>query len=331
MKPLVRNVQLGRRHGGDPQTLHRRLLERLLIAHPILNRAMALGAQVTLTLLIWPRFFAPYRWQLTRHPLRLAGLHPAFNGYRILQLTDLHVGKCRPDYLMRVIEASLAEKPNLTVITGDLIDYHPDALKLLPPILKKIMDLSRQAQASDGVVAIFGNHDYHEYSWRHVGPRAAHRAIHKRLVRIVEDAGIKLLRNQQHPIRRHNGQIVLVGLDEMWTGRADPTAAFNGLTPQDAVICLQHNPDGIEFLRDFPWQFMICGHSHGGQALFPLLGALYVPMQHRQYLRGFFDFPHGHAGNEKRTMFVSRGIGHSTPIRLRCRPEVTLFTLDSTN
>jgi predicted MPP superfamily phosphohydrolase len=170
-----------------------------------------------------------------------------------------------------------------------------------------------------------------------VGPRGRRRRLQKDLVKIIQDNGITLLRNGQHIVTRPDGaggtaRLPIVGLDEMWTALADPHVAFAGLNTQDPVICLQHNPDGVEFLKPFPWQWMLCGHSHGGQALFPGLGALYVPMEHRHYLQGFFPFeplPGSPPNLGQRTMFVSRGLGYSTPIRLRCRPEATLFTLQS--
>ena len=60
-----------------------------------------------------------------------------------------------------------------------------------------------------------------------------------------------------------------------------------GVTAGDAVVCLQHNPDGVEFLKPFPWQYMLCGHTHGGQADFPIVGPMYVPTgSTREYLKG---------------------------------------------
>jgi len=319
MHTYQRNVRLE----GRPD---RHFLERLLLTHPFLNRFIACCGQWTLAALIWPRFVAPFRWELTRHDLPLAGVDAAFEGYRILQLTDFHVGKTRMSYLTRVVERCLDEKPDLIVLTGDFIDYHPSALAPLKPLLARIAARA----GADGVCAILGNHDYHEYSWRHVGARSAQRAVHKRLIDIIQSTGIRLLRNEQLRLTRGAGTLTIVGLDEMWTGRADAAAAFRGLAPGAPVICLQHNPDGIEFLEPYPWQYMLCGHSHGGQARFPLLGSLYVPMKHRQYVRGCFHFP-PLAGQppalRERTMFVSRGLGYSTPIRMRCRPEATVFTV----
>ncbi|MCL2648737.1 MAG: metallophosphoesterase [Phycisphaerales bacterium] len=310
------------------RALQRRPFEKLFLFSRPFNRILTASGKLLLSALIWPRFVAPFRWKLNRYPLPLAGLHPAFEGFKILHLSDLHVGVTRTSYLAQVFTRCLQENPDLIVITGDLIDYHPKAL----PLLKNLLQLLTTARPPHGILAIFGNHDYHEYSWRHVGPRSAHRAIHKRLVHLLKDMNIHLLRNEQYqiPSKTRNSKLetrnlTIVGLDEMWTTRADPAAAFANLTPEDPVICLQHNPDGVEFLKPFPWQFMLCGHSHGGQANFPLLGPLYLPMQHRHYLRGFYHFPP--PPSPHRTMFVSTGLGYSTPIRLRCPPEANLFTL----
>ncbi len=308
--------------------LHKRRLERFLTFNRLLNRILSHSAQFALTALIWPRFVAPYRWQLTRHPLKLAGLGPAFGGYKILQLTDLHMRRRRIGQLTRAVDKCLAEKPDLVVITGDLIDYHPNSI---PPI-RKLLDHIVAAKPPDGVLVIFGNHDYHEYSWRHIGPRSAHRICHLQLVDAVQKSGAILLRNQQHRISRPGSRdLVIVGLDEMWTTLANAPVAFAGLTPADPIICLQHNPDGIAFLEPFPWQFLLCGHSHGGQAHFPFVGPLYIPMERRDLLQGFFNYPllpGQPAQLGRRQMFVSRGLGQSTPIRLFCPPEATLFTIE---
>jgi len=264
--------------------------------------------------MIWPRFVAPFRWKLNRYPLPLTNLDPSFEGFKILQVSDLHVGATCTKYLAKVFTRCLEEKPDLIVITGDLIDYHPRAL----PLLKNLLTILTTHLPPHGILVIFGNHDYHEYSWRHIGPRSAKRTIHKRLVQLLKDLNIHLLRNEQFKITPN---LTFVGLDEMWTTRADPVAAFAGLTTDDPVICLQHNPDGLEFLKPYPWQFMLCGHSHGGQTNLPFLGPLYLPMQYRQHLRGFY-----HISPEKK-LFVSTGLGYSTPIRLRCPPEANLFTL----
>jgi len=207
----------------------------------------------------------------------------------------------------------------LILIGGDLIDYRRVSLG-------KIQEVLSVLQARDGVYTVFGNHDYHEYSWRHIGARSAKRAIHKRLVRMVEASGVRLLRNEMVRIERGGECLQIVGIDEMWAKRADPSKAFAGADERFPIVCVQHNPDGYGFLKDWPWEWLLCGHSHGGQVDVPGLGPLIVPMEHREWLRGFYPFvdPQGRS----RTMFVSRGVGHSAPLRFRVRPEITLFTLE---
>jgi predicted MPP superfamily phosphohydrolase len=299
------------------QAMKTRPLELLMIRHKWVDHVLKNVGRAGLTALIWPYFVAPFRWKLRELPMLMRGLPASFSGYRILQFSDLHTGRTPVDYLERAIVAAQACKPDLIVITGDLIDYNKQGLIDLPRLLPLF-------KAPDGVIAVFGNHDYHEYSWRHVGERSAHRAIHKRLRKMIDASGVKLLLNQRAAVGHPDGVINIVGLDEMWVGHMDPEAAFAGLREGEPTLALQHNPDGYEKLARYPWQWMLCGHTHGGQVSIPLLGPLYVPSKHREWLRGIYQFENG------RTMYVSTGLGYSGPrIRMRVPPEVTLFTLAS--
>jgi predicted MPP superfamily phosphohydrolase len=300
------------------EAMRHRPLERSMMKHHWLSEGIKKMGLAACTCAIYPRFIAPYRFQIVHRAMAFERLPAAFKGYKILHLTDFHAGSTRTSYLRGAIETGMALKPDLIVISGDLIDYSVKGLKELAHVLPALA-------APDGVFTIFGNHDYHEYSWRHVGERSAHRAIHKRLVKLVEGSNVTLLRNQMHPIRRGDATLQIVGLDEMWVGHMNPRQAFEKVDPKAPAIVLQHNPDGYPVLKDFPWQWMLCGHSHGGQVDLPLIGPLYVPMANRQWLRGFFTFTNG--VDLPRTMYVSTGLGHSTPIRYGVRPEMALFTL----
>jgi uncharacterized protein len=300
------------------EAMRDRPLERSLMKHHWLSEFIKKVGLAAFTFAIYPRFIAPYRFHILHRAMTFPNLPAAFHGYKILHLTDFHAGSARTAYLRLAIETGMALKPDLILISGDLIDYRPRGLHELAKLLP-VLD------APDGVFTIFGNHDYHEYSWRHVGERSAHRAIHKRLVRLVESSNVRLLRNQMHTIHRGEAKLQIVGLDEMWVGHMHPAQAFEGVEPAHPTIALQHNPDGYMVLKDFHWDWMLCGHSHGGQVDLPIVGPLYVPMAHRKWLRGFFEF--GDASAHKRTMYVSTGLGHTTPIRFRVRPEMALFTL----
>lgn len=299
-------------------TLQSRPLERAILRHRWFNVFLHCVGTTGLSLLVWPRFVAPFRWLLTRYDMPLRGLDDAFRGYRILQLSDFHLGRARLGYITRVVERCRAEQPDLIVLTGDLIHYSRKGLEVLPGVLRRL-------HAPDGVLAIFGNHDYHEYSWRHVGARSARRGIQKRLVRIVEESGVTLLRNQSVTLRRGDATLKIVGLGEMWADQFNPAQAFAGIAPDDVVICLQHNPDGAAKLLDYNWQWLLAGHSHGGQVDVPLLGPMYIPQEHREWVRGCFDL-RGTDGTARK-MFVSCGVGYSNPVRFRVPPEATLFTL----
>ena len=300
------------------RTMKSRPFERIILQNHTLGEIFKFAALFGAYAFIWPRFVAPYRWRLVQYEMRMKSLGAEFDGYRLLQLADLHTGAVRQSYLKDVVRKTIAEKPDLIVLTGDLIDYQPAALE-------KLEELLQMLHAPDGVVAIFGNHDYHEYSWRHVGPRSRHRSIHKRLRALLARCGIKLLCNQSLTLQRGNSQLRIVGIDELWAGLADPQAAFDGVVADEPCICLQHNPDGAMLFRNFPWQWMLCGHTHGGQVDLPVLGSMFVPMENRRFLRGLFEFSDNGAVSKR--MYVSTGVGHATPVRLRVAPEAVLFTL----
>ena len=315
---------MARKKRNTPQfdvekSLRDRRLEQVIFRHGTSAAVIKSIGFYGLSALIWPRFIAPKRWKLTRFDVAMPYLSAAFDGYKIAQLTDLHTGSTDQNYLRRVIDAVVADQPNIIVITGDLIEYRAGSLEKLEALLPML-------HAADGVLAIFGNHDYHEYSWRHVGPRSAHRAIHKRLRKLLDKHHITLLRNTQHTIERGTSKLYIVGMDELWTGNADGRAAFSAVPQHAACVCLQHNPDGFEIFRDYPWQLMLCGHTHGGQVRLPLVGSLFVPMKHRQYIRGWYKLLPDSHGAEKQ-MYVSSGLGQSVPIRLRVAPEASIFTL----
>lgn len=330
------------------KALDSRPLERIMLTYEGLHHFITAFGWAALTLMVWPRYFAPFQLQVREIPLKLPRLHSSFQGYRIAFISDLHIGKTRQSYLHETLRKLASAQPDLVLIGGDLIDYHPRSLPLLGTLLNQLKhQVSQEGLAPDGLYTIFGNHDYYEYSWRHVGLRSAHRTIHRRMVAMLEDSPVRLLRNQSVVIRHPKpheaktttgGGLQIVGMDEMWSERFDADLAFANIDPALPTLCLQHNPDGFELLHEYPWDLLLCGHSHGGQVDVPIIGPIYVPMIHRQYLRGFYEFPgaspppsppHGQAPAPTRPMFVSTGIGYTKPLRFRVPPEIVIFTLQA--
>ena len=254
----------------------------------------------------------------------LPGLAPDWNGLRILQLSDLHVSAVvAVDFLRREMDHCNALQPDVIVFTGDFIT------RADPRYLPTLTELLGRLRAPLGIFAVLGNHDYGVYKhFRRFGAPAD-----TVLEKPLEDCGVRVLRNAMHPLEAHgrSGCVQLVGVDDWWTRASDPQRAFAQVNPAEPCILLTHNPDTLAVLRQRPWHWMLCGHTHGGQVRIPLLGAPILPLDDRKYDAGLFELaPSGpQAGAWRQRIYVNRGLGHLMPVRFNCRPEITVFTLRS--
>src|SRR5262249_36009677 len=147
------------------------------------------------------------------------------------------------------------------------------------------------------------------------------RAACGRVEEILSDCGLRMLRNECV----HMEGLEIVGLDDLWADRCDGRAAFAGSNAQGARLALSHNPDAadLDHWPDFQG-WILSGHTHGGQCKPPFLPPPLLPVANRRYTSGEFDLYDG------RKMYINRGLGHLTPVRFNCRPEITIFRLRST-
>src|SRR3954451_11627894 len=138
----------------------------------------------------------PDRIEVSRIRLRLPRLSPRFNGYRLVQISDIHAGEWLPTRrLQRVVDMVNDERPDLIAVTGDFVTYtHKGAHAATVPTLKRLC-------AEDGVVAVLGNHDY----WGYPGP--------VQIRRIIRDSGMIDLNNKVHTIRRDGEMLHIAGLN----------------------------------------------------------------------------------------------------------------------
>lgn len=261
---------------------------------------------------IYARYIEPFRPKLERIPMDLSNLGEPFAGYRIIQLSDVHVGREMPTrYLEEQFAKCAAMKPDLIVVTGDfLTNAYPGQIETACGLMKGL-------SARDGILACLGNHDYHHNK---TGPRRPFGTVAKELTAALQNVGVRVLRNEVHVIARGGARLQIVGLDDWWRGFYDSRKAFSRVDPNVPCIALQHNPDAIFDLVNRPCQWVLCGHTHGGQVRVPLVGALYLPVDHTEYDKGLFDV-------EGTRLYVSRGIGYIHQIRFDCPPEITEFTL----
>ena len=273
----------------------------------LLGRVLGVGAFAAASG-VYGRQIEPFWVDWHDVPMPIRNLPKSFEGFRITQLTDLHAGDAVPfTYLRRVVEEVKKAKPDLVVVTGDLVNHN---LESVEPISKLL------AEIEVPVIASLGNHDY-DISTASVGrPARIADALEASLVPL----GITLLRNRATALTHPDGRLWFVGLEDIWSGRFFPQLAFAGVDVREPTIALSHNPDTAMELDGYGVQWILAGHTHGGQVRLPGVGALVMNVQNTQFQQGRFALPHS-------TLYVSRGVGYLKQIRVFCRPEVPTFVL----
>ncbi len=264
----------------------------------------------------YARFVEPH-WPAVEHvAMDFPGLPAELRGLRIAQLSDLHLSpRVSGAYLREQFERTVSLSPDVIVLTGDFITRADSRYQ------NELTELLKVLQAPRGVYAVLGNHDFGVYQGlfpARVGPFLADRTT-----TTVAAAGVQVLRNAVQVIERAGARLQLAGLDDLWSGSCDPAAAFRDVDPALPCLALAHNPDTLINLKDYPCRWVLSGHTHGGQVRIPLLGAPILPVVNRRFDKGLIA-----VGDQR--LYVNRGIGHLIPVRINCRPEITLFELTRT-
>jgi predicted MPP superfamily phosphohydrolase len=244
----------------------------------------------------------------------LANLDPAMAGWKIVQISDLHYSPVVwQKYLIQYLHWVNELNPNVVVITGDLITggYR---------FAHRIATLLSHLKASHGVICTFGNHDYSIYGKR-VNGEGQRRADY--LESCLGKRGLTVLRNQSLHLKEAGAKspLVIVGLDDEWSGNINPAKAFAGVDPSLPIICLNHNPANVRELMSFPWQWMLSGHTHGRQVGTSKVGRALYPHRFRHYTHGYYSVSGRH-------LYVNRGLSYGQRVLEWCRPEITVFKLD---
>lgn len=244
-------------------------------------------------------------------------LPKAFDGYRIAQFTDVHLGSMKDELMLRAVTAIDDMRPDLIVFTGDIQNMGPDELPRFTQTLKRL-------KAKDGVMSVLGNHDYSRYV--NLPPDEALR--NERMTRDFETSvGWQLLLNDNRIVRRGSDSIVIAGGENdgrpPFPAKADLKKAMRGIHAKSFVVMLQHDPSAWRrhILPLTNAQLTLSGHTHGGQiSLFGLRPTELVGKEDDGlYVEG------------KRKLFVSTGLGGFVPFRFYMNPEVVEITLKKTN
>jgi predicted MPP superfamily phosphohydrolase len=244
--------------------------------------------------------------RVERVSLPLSNLPRSFDGLRVAFLTDIHHGPYTElEFVTQIVRTTLTLQPDLILLGGD---YCLRERKYIAPCF----DVLRMLSAPLGVFGVLGNHDY----WH--GGEEAKAGMRRAGIDELTDRGVWLTRG--------SNRLRLGGVDDLWCGQPDVTAAVGDATREDAVLLLSHNPDLAETLSDKRVGLMLSGHTHGGQVIVPGMTNPFIPSRYGD------KYSHGRVEAPAITVYVSRGLGLTgLPVRYNCPPELTLITLTAPN
>ena len=236
-------------------------------------------------------------------PLR--HLDPAFDGYTIVQISDIHMsGSMTRERLAAAVAVANQYNPDVVAITGDF------ATRRLSLNVADLIEPLCQLRAIDGKFAVLGNHDYRN-------SRAAVRLV-------IRSSQLTPLHNAVHTIRRGAAVLHFAGVESVIQHRARLDRVLNVLPADGTAILLAHEPDFADIAAATDrFALQLSGHSHGGQVRLPFVTNFVLPAFSRRYVMGLYRVG-------KMQLYVNRGLGTvGIPFRFNCPPEVTILRLSA--
>lgn len=269
----------------------------------------------------WGALVNRFRIDMREVDTPVAGLQSGFDGYRVVQISDLHTGTYGNDttYLSRLVDRVNDIDADLVVFTGDIVNRRSDELRPHIPVLSRLT-------ARDGVYAILGNHDYGDYyNW----PSAEAKTENMRaLYRMFDDMGWTLLNNSTAMIHSRGDSLALIGVENIGDPPFPVYGSLDKAYPAGAdgvaKILLSHNPahwtsDIADGRKPNDIGLTLAGHTHAMQI--ELLGLSPAAFRYPTWGGMYTD-------GDGRRLYVNIGIGTvGMPMRLGATPEVTVFTL----
>ncbi len=249
--------------------------------------------------------------ETTGPKIRLPKLPAAFEGFRIAQLSDIHIGPYMPaEEIRKYVAIVNQQNADMVVLTGDFVTFDAGTAQSVVQALSGL-------RAPFGVWGCLGNHDM----WT---------GVEDFLTAEFLKTGTRILRGENVPITRGPDSLNLIGVDFQSPRRFGPSPATGRLLgniehlidPHRVNVLLSHNPDTFDRAADLNIDFSLAGHTHGGQVSLEFIDPNIAPSRLvTPYVAGLFQKPGGQ-------LYVNRGIGTIfIPMRLGAPPELTVYTL----
>ncbi|MEL6493670.1 MAG: metallophosphoesterase [Cyanobacteria bacterium J06623_7] len=243
--------------------------------------------------------------QIVPVQLTIPHLARTFDGFKVVQISDLHTSRFMPEErLTRIFRLVNQQHADAIAITGDIITMNQsvDGAKLQQQL--------SQLHSRSATLAVLGNHD--------------HSSQINTLKQALAQSQIQNLDNQVFVIERGGQKLAFAGLDDPYWGQPNLEQILSRLPEGTPAIFLVHEPDYIEqSAQTHKFALQLSGHSHGGQVKIPFLDPLILPRGGRKYFAGLNQV-------EDTVTYTNRGLGMTNlPLRFGSRPEITVFTLHS--
>jgi len=248
--------------------------------------------------------------EVTQVRLVLPRLPKSFLGFRLIQISDIHMGGwMNIERLTHLLDIVMGLSPNLVAITGDFVyaDNHvPTSMQELRELESALKLLTTHFQT----LAVLGNHDY----WFNVHAVLA----------MLGRSGVRTLVNSAQKVQIGDEFISFGGVDDVSEGEDEIKLVLAKLPAKGCAILMAHEPDfADESAATGYFDLQISGHSHGGQVNLPLIGPPVLPHLAHKYPSGLYRVGQMY-------QYTNRGVGMTPPfVRFNCRPEITVFTLES--
>ena len=226
-------------------------------------------------------------------------LSEEFEGMKVLQLSDFHHNhQIEEAYARWVMDTAKALQPDLIFITGDFVNdtNHIEASCRL------WLDLDHE----ENIFAVRGNHDF--------------TTCPETIAQELEQLNVRLLADEQIEFERGGKKIIIAGIEAPYNGKSRQ-ASLDCVSKNDFGILLSHAPDNAPPAADCGWDWIVSGHTHGGQNVLPWVGPIVVPSKYGR------RFAHGTYRVGDSLLSVTSGIGCHTPFRLFNPPEIVCYYL----